>query len=63
MKAKIAMKRLPLASVVALTFAALVSQQAHATVVTFDDLAGLGAVVSMVLGYCALLSDRTVIKT
>jgi hypothetical protein len=40
MKAKITMRRLLLASVVALTFASLVPQLAHATVVTFDDLAG-----------------------
>jgi hypothetical protein len=40
MKAKITMKRILLASAVALTFTALVPQLAHATVVTFDDLAG-----------------------
>jgi PEP-CTERM motif len=40
MKAKITMRRLLLASAVALTFAAVVPQPAHATVVTFDDLAG-----------------------
>jgi hypothetical protein len=40
MKAGITMKRILLASAVALTFAALVPQLAHATVVTFDDLAG-----------------------